>query len=40
MAGLRGELIEVNGKNRLKVEIEAIGSSILIYIPKNKLRKI
>ena len=40
MVGLKGELIEVNGKNRLKVEIEAIGSSLLIYIPKSKLRKI
>lgn len=38
MAGLSGELIEVRGKNKVKVEIEAVGSTLLINIPKSKLR--
>lgn len=38
MIGLSGELLEVHGKNMVKVEIETINSSILIQIPKNKLR--
>ncbi len=37
MTGLTGELVEVDGKNKVKVEIEAVGSSLLIHIPKNKL---
>ncbi|HIE16391.1 MAG TPA: UpxY family transcription antiterminator [Bacteroidales bacterium] len=38
LTGLTGELIEVNGKHRVKVQIDVIGKSIIIYIPKNKLR--
>ena len=38
MAGLSGELIEVHGKHKVKVEIEAVGSTLLIHIPKSKLR--
>lgn len=38
MVGLLGDLIEVQGKHKVKVEIEAVGSSLLINIPKNKLR--
>jgi len=38
MAGLPGELIEVRGKKTVKVEIEAIGSTLLIHIPKSKLK--
>lgn len=38
MTGLLGHLVEVHGKHKVKVEIEAVGSSLLIYIPKNKLR--
>jgi len=38
MTGLAGELIEVRGKNTVKVEIEAIGSTLLIHIPKSKLK--
>ena len=38
MLGLKGELIEVQGKNKVQVEIEAIGSYLLIQIPKSKLK--
>lgn len=38
LSGLKGELIEIRGKHRLNIEIEAVGKSILIQIPKNKLR--
>lgn len=37
MKGLEGRLTEVLGKQRVKVEIEAIGQSILIRIPKGSL---
>ncbi len=40
MTGLMGNLVEVHGKKKVKVEIEAVGSSLLINIPKNKLRVI
>ena len=38
LTGLMGELIEVNGKHKVKVQIDVIGKSIVIYIPKSKLR--
>lgn len=38
MAGLHGQLIELRGKHMVKVEIEAIGNTLLIHIPKNKLK--
>lgn len=38
MAGLKGELVEVRGKNKVRVEIEAVGRSIIIHIPKSKLQ--
>ncbi len=38
MTGLLGELIDVHGKHKVKVEIEAVGSTLLIHIPKSKLR--
>lgn len=38
LTGLTGELIEVNGKHKVKVQIDVIGKSVTIYIPKNKLR--
>lgn len=37
MAGLQGELIDVKGKKKVKVEIEVVGKTLLIQIPKNKL---
>ena len=38
MTGLAGELVEVHGKHKVKVEIEAVGKSLLVSIPKGKLR--
>ena len=38
MTGLKGELLEIRGKKTVKVEIEAIGSSLLIHVPKSKLK--
>jgi transcription antitermination factor NusG len=38
LTGLVGELVEVKGKNKVSIEIEAVARTILIRIPKNKLR--
>ena len=38
MTGLTGELIDFKGKHRVSIEIETIGKSLLIQVPKNKLR--
>ena len=40
LTGLVGELVEVKGKHKVNVEIESVGSSILLQIPKSKLRVI
>ena len=37
LRGLRGELIEVAGRHKVKVEISAIGQSILVTIPVSQL---
>ncbi len=37
MKGLEGKLVEVLGKQRVKVEIEAIGQSVFVRIPKGNL---
>ena len=37
MNGLEGKLVEILGKQRVKVEIEAIGQSVFIQIPKGSL---
>ncbi|MDG2081978.1 MAG: UpxY family transcription antiterminator [Bacteroidales bacterium] len=37
LSGLQGELIEINGKSKVKVEIEAVNESLVIQIPRNKL---
>jgi transcription antitermination factor NusG len=37
MIGLQGELIEIRGKKKVKVEIEVVGKSLIIQIPKSKL---
>ncbi len=37
MRGLRGELIEVAGRHKVKVEISVIGQSILVTIPSSHL---
>lgn len=38
MTGLSGELFEIRGKHKVKVEIEAVGQTLIIDIPKSKLR--
>ena len=38
LSGLQGELIEVRGKKKVKVEIEVVGKTLVIQIPKSKLR--
>ena len=38
LTGLKGKLIKVNGKNRVKVEIEVVGSAIILNIPRKHLR--
>jgi transcription antitermination factor NusG len=38
LTGLRGKLIKVNGKNRVKVEIEVVGSAIILNISRKQLR--
>ncbi len=38
LIGLKGVLLEAKGKTRVKVEIEVVGSAIILHIPKNKLR--
>ncbi len=37
LMGLHGNLIEVKGKQRVKIEIESVGQSIIITIPKSHL---
>ncbi len=38
LIGLKGVLIKANGKNRVKVEIEVVGSAIILNIPRKQLR--
>lgn len=40
MIGLIGELVDVKGKNRVSIQIEAVNRTILLRIPKSKLRVI
>jgi len=40
MMGLTGVLINLKGKHRVKVEIECVGQSLLIDVPRTSLRKI
>jgi len=37
LTGLIGELVEMKGKSKVKVEIEAVGRSIFVEIKKSKL---
>ncbi|MFW5877524.1 MAG: UpxY family transcription antiterminator [bacterium] len=37
MKDLEGRLVQILGKQRVKVEIEAIGQSVFIHIPKGRL---
>lgn len=38
LVGLKGNLVEVKGKKKVKVQIETVNSSIIVSIPKSKLR--
>lgn len=38
LIGLRGMLLEARGKTHVKVEIEVVGSAIILQISKSKLR--
>lgn len=38
LAGLTGELVKIKGKNKISVEIEAVGKTILIETKINKLK--
>ena len=38
MRGLRGDLVEIAGRHKVKVEISAIGQSILVVIPMSQLQ--
>ena len=40
LSGLTGELVEVKGKHKVSVQIDAVNRTILIHIPRNKLRVI
>lgn len=40
MTGLTGILLEVAGKHRVKVEIDCVGQSLIINVPKSSLKKI
>ena len=38
MAGLTGILLNIQGKHRVKVEIDCVGQSLIIDVPKSSLR--
>lgn len=38
MMGLQGMLLQLHGKHRVKVEIDCVGQSLIIDIPKTSLR--
>ena len=38
LKGLLGQLVEVRGKQKVRIEIEAIGQSIVLTIPKSYLK--
>ncbi len=38
LIGLKGILIQAKGKNRVRVEIEVVGSAIILNIPRKHLR--
>jgi len=38
LMGLHGNLIEVKGRQRVKVEIDSVGQSIVLTVPKSHLR--
>ena len=38
LTGLKGILIQAKGKNRVRVEIDVVGSAIILNIPRKQLR--
>lgn len=40
MMGLTGILLTLQGKNRVKVEIDCVGQSLIIDVPRTSLRKV
>jgi transcription antitermination factor NusG len=40
LTGLAGQLVELNGKHKVSIVIDAVNRSLLIQIPKTKLRLI
>ena len=40
LTGLHGNLVEVRGKHKVSIEIESVGTALLLQIPKSKLRVI
>jgi len=40
MMGLNGILITLHGKHRVKIEIECVGQSLIIDLPRTSLRKV
>jgi transcriptional antiterminator RfaH len=38
LMGLKGNLVDIQGKKKVKIEIEAIGKSIFLTIPKSYLK--
>jgi len=38
LMGLLGKLVEIQGKQKVKIEIESVGSSVVLTIPKSYLR--
>jgi len=38
LIGLKGILLQAKGKNHVKVQIDVVGSSIILKVPKNQLR--
>lgn len=40
LTGLKGHLVEVRGKSKVSVEIDAVGRTLLLNISRNKLRVI
>jgi len=40
LKGLLGNLLDIRGKQKVRIEIESIGQSIILTIPKNYLKKI
>ncbi len=38
LTGLRGVLVKAGGKNRVKVQIDVVGSAIILNIPRKHLR--